>query len=266
MIPSTEWLADLQAQARHHKLSWLDLLVDVTGLEHSLYASLQQLPQTPQQAWLLEHTPEAGLARQGPLLLRLDCDDPQQWAWLEAQTHSLHQQQRLLFLLSAWPFDTLTRHLRHCTQAEWDQGRQTGLLRYYDPRLILAVCETLSPAQGDWFQATVISWHWIDRDGSARQHPGRPRRTAAELPEPLPPLRLDNAQIAMLLAWTNAEIFRTDHAIAPHDYGLSRREALIRHLMHGQLAADRTGHSDLSRDDFILSWLANQSPNKGEPI
>lgn len=259
MYPTaTTWLNMLQEQGRAAKLPYLDLLVNATGLAYPLQQHLQELPTPPLQASLLEHTPEASLAAQGPILLRLSWDDSAQQAWLADFTQRMHREHRLLALFSAWDFDALSAHLRHCSQAEWDQANSSGLLRYYEPRLLLAVCEMLDPAQSAWFHAPLINWHWIDRDGKANQYPGNPKRQS-ELPVPLPILQLSNLQVTELTAWTRAEQFRRDYALTPQDYALAQQESLLRHLLHAQLAADRAGCFDASRDTFIFAWLAENS-------
>ena len=143
-------------------------------------------------------------------------------------------------------------------QAEWDQGQNSGLLRYYDPRLFLGTCEMLDPKQAKRFHAPVITWHWLDRDGNEAHFPGLPQ-PASVLPTPLPPLQLSNAQVASLMAWTSAELLRRDYALQPQDYALATRESLLRHINHAQLAADRAGRYDNTRDGYVLDWLAANS-------
>lgn len=63
-----------------------------------------------------------------------------------------------------------------------------------------------------------------------------------------------------MVAWTSAEIFRQERLIQPHDYGLTQKEALVRHLVHAQLAANREDLHDLDqRDTFMCEWLAQHS-------
>ena len=72
-------------------------------------------------------------------------------------------------------------------------------------------------------------------------------------------LQLNNPQVAMLVAWTSAELMRRDYGLQPQDYALAKRESLIRHLVHGQLAADRAGCAGAQRDEYIFDWLAKNS-------
>lgn len=255
---ASEWLASLSERAQADKLQHLDVLIDSTALAYPLQQRLHALPSPPLQARLLDGLPEAALAEQGPILLRIKLNDSSQFAWLVAATTELLREQRLLVLLSAWPFEPLAQHLSHHLQAEWDQGQHSGLLRYYDPRLFLATCEMLDPKQARLFHAPALAWYWLDRDGAEAHFAGIPQQPS-ELPKPLPALQLSNPQVADLMAWTSAELLRRDYALQPQDYALATRESLMRHIVHGQLAADRAGRYDNTRDGYVLDWLAANS-------
>lgn len=253
------WLMQLREQALKHGLPHLDLLINATGLDYPLTPTLAPLLPQPDMARLLESTPEHALADQGPILLRLHWNEREQLAWLTEFLAQVHRQSRVLVLLSQWHFSELAGHLRHYTQAVWNQGNSSGLLRYWEPRLFLASSETLNPAQSSLFHAPAITWHWIDRDGRASQLPGHPS-CSGELPRPRPHLELNHEQVAQLVAWTSAELFRQDSFIQPQDYGLAQQESLIRHLVHAQLAANREQLHDLDqREAFIRQWLSDHS-------
>lgn len=260
MNPSTHaWLTHLGEQAEHARLPHLDLLVDASNLEYPLLSRLAEAETAPEVARLLDGTPEEAIAAKGPLLLRLRVDQLGRQPWLDELLASRNAHQHLLVLLSPWPFTQLASHLRHCTQAEWNDGRGSGLLRFYDPRMLVPTSEALDPQQL-WFHAPVIAWHWLDRDRQPRSLPGN-LRLPTELPSPLPILRLTRTQMASLLAWSAAEDYRRSWGVQPQDYGLAQQEPLLRHLMHGQLAANREGLRDLDqRDAFIRAWLARNSP------
>ncbi|MGE8358685.1 DUF4123 domain-containing protein [Pseudomonas sp.] len=251
------WLEMLAEQARNERLPHLDLVVDATGSSYPLEA-LQALAAPPVQALLFSGLPESTLATQGPVLLRFDWKDAKQQAALTELVSMLLPQQRLLALFSAWPFQRLAMHLTHHLQAEWNQGRSSGLLRFYDPRLFLATCEMLDPKQAQLFHAPVSSWHWIDRDGALAQLSGMPA-SPSDIAESLPTLQMNNPQVAMLVAWTSAELMRRDYALQPQHYSLGKQESLIRHLVHAQLAADRANCSAEQRDEYVFDWLANNS-------
>lgn len=256
---ATEWQAQLHEQSLRHGLRHLDLLVNATSLVYELEASLSTLREPPVIAHLLHGTPEHELASQGPILLRLNWDIESHQAWLAAFLAIVHRDARVIALHSHWPFPALADHLRHCTQAEWNQGRASGLLRYWEPRLFLATSEMLSPLQTKWFHAPAIGWQWLDRDGKTTWLAGHPAR-ASEMPQPLPALSLSNEQVSLMVAWTSAEMFRQERFIQPHDYGLTQQETLTRHLVHAQLAANRENLHDLDqRDTFMCEWLAQHS-------
>lgn len=260
MKPFTQpWLNLLCEQAVQARLKHFDLLIDASNLHYPLLSRLAELRQPPELAKLLQGTPEEAIAANGPLLLRVGLDQLDQQIWLSELLASRNAHQHLLALLSPWPFAALASHLRHCTQTEWNDGRSSGLLRFYDPRLLVATSEALD-AQQMWFHAPVIAWLWQDRDRQPRSLAGSLRRQS-ELPSPLPTLRLKHQQVTSLLAWSEAEDYRRNWDVKPQDYGMTQQEPFIRHLMHGQLAANREELYDLDqRDSFIRAWLAKHSP------
>ena len=250
------WLNTLIQQSRSARLNHLDIVINASRMDYSLPERLQALPVPPQLVRLLDQTPEAAIAHRGPMLVRVDLSNHEQRAWLVECVAQLYHQHRLLAINSSWSFDNLAAHLRHSTQAEWNKGKSTGLLRYYDTRLFLATCETLDAGQSKWFHAPVITWHWIDRDGKPAQYDGN---ATPEYDSALPLLRLSNVQVAALMAWTMAEMLRSDYGLQPEQYAQINREGLMRHLTHAQLAADRAGHFDESRDAFVFDWLDEHS-------
>ncbi|MCC6074544.1 DUF4123 domain-containing protein [Pseudomonas sp. GCM10022188] len=266
-ISTDNWLACLHQQAEDAKLPHLDLLIDATNFDYPLLSSLAALEPPVQLAKLFHDTPEADLAEIGPILLRLNRQPHAHQSWLRDLLASQNWHSHVLVLLSPWGFNALGRHLRHCTQAEWNNGRASGLLRYYDPRLFLAASDMLSPQQGRWFHASVIAWHWLDRDHAARSLSGH-HTPHGQVPDPLPRLCLDKEQIASLQAWSAAEDYRRRWAIQPQHYGLAQQESLVRQLVHAQLAANREAlHAIDTRDAFIRSWLEANSPrgNQDQP-
>ena len=256
---ASNWLAILQEQALVHRLAHIDVLLDTTGLKYPLWQSLADLKNEPGIALLLDGTPEQALAKQGPVLLRLQWADQEHRLWLQQLFDSLHREPRLLALLSNWSFIELSEHLRHCTQAEWNQGRSGGLLRYWDPRLFFAVSETLTPQQGRWFHAPVSAWHWLDRDDQPRQLAGQSAHPS-ELPQPLPTMELSNEQVAELVAWMDAEDYRAFTCAQHQEYGLPSRETLQQHLVRAYLDANQQGIVDIDqRRTHVREWLARNS-------
>jgi hypothetical protein len=258
-VSGNNWLDLLYQQAAQARLPHLDLLVDASNLAYPLLARLAEQESPLELTKLLHGTPEGAIADSGPLLLRVELTQNQYPLWLNELLATDNAHQHVLALLSPWAFPELASHLRHCSQCEWNDGRSSGLLRFYDPRLLLATHEALDPQQL-WFHAPVITWHWQDRDRQPRSLAGNLQRHG-ELPSPLPSLRFKPQQVASLLAWNAAEDYRRSWGVQPHDYGLAQQEALLRHLLHAQLQANREGLHDIEqREGFVRAWLAKHSP------
>ncbi|MWV14828.1 DUF4123 domain-containing protein [Pseudomonas sp. L-22-4S-12] len=248
------WLTNLTRSAAQAKLPYIDVLVDATNLDFPLAERLAGLHPPAQQDAILRHTPEQEVAQVGPWLLRLDNSNAEHQQLLTDLSNCPRSHQHLLALTSPWDFLELATHLGHCTQAEWNDGQSSGLLRFFDPRLLLAVSEALNPQQS-WFHAAVVTWHWRNRDGEAQQLAGHCQRSS-ELQSPLPVLRLERAQVVHLQAWSLAEHYYRSNDIEPCDYGLNKQETLMRYLVHAQQAASREGILDLDqREQFVDGWL-----------
>ena len=253
---NVHWLDELWVNALQLKQSHLDLLIDATSLDYPLLQELAEQPDGPKLAKLFENTPEVAIADFGPLLLRVDTA---QRAWLKTFISAVDCNKHVVALFSPWAFDALAEHLRGYTQAKWNQGRSEGVLRYYDPRMLLPVAETLTPVQSNAFHAAVISWHWLDRDQHPQSLPGNYVRHA--LTPANGPVMFDHPQVANLLAWTEADAYRIDRCAVPQNYGLSRNEGLIRHLYRSQIAANQKGLKEPEeREPFIEQWLVENSP------
>ncbi|ALI01265.1 DUF4123 domain-containing protein [Pseudomonas sp. FW306-02-F02-AA] len=253
---NAQWHDQLWADAEQLGHNHLDLLIDATSLDYPLLEELASLPDAPKLAKLFDNTPEVAIADFGPLLLRVD---KVQKPWLKTFINAIDCNQHVLALFSPWDFDVLSEHLRGCTQAQWNQGRSEGVLRYYEPRMFVPVCETLTPAQSQAFHAPAIAWHWLDRDQQTQSLPGNYVRHTP--PPATKMIVFDHPQVANLLAWTEADTYRIDRCAMPQDYGMSRKEGLIRHLFHSQLAANQKGLKEPEqRQPFIEQWLRDNSP------
>lgn len=252
---NARWLDELWVNAQQLKQQHLDVLVDATSLDYPLLQQLAEQPDAAKLAKLFENTPEAAIADFGPLLLRVDIG---QRDWLKTFINAVDCNKHVVVVFSPWQFEALADHLRGFLQAQWNQGRSEGVLRYYDPRMLLPVTETLTPVQSNAFHAAVISWHWLDRDQQPQSLPGNYVRHA-QIPA-AGPVMFDHPQVANLLAWTEADAYRVDRCAVPQNYGLSRNESLIRHLYRSQLAANQKGLLEPEeREPFIEQWLVENS-------
>lgn len=252
---NARWLDELWVNAQQLKQQHIDVLVDATSLDYPLLQQLAEQPDAAKLAKLFGNTPEVAIADFGPLLLRVDIG---QRDWLKTFINAVDCNKHVVVVFSPWQFEALADHLRGFLQAQWNQGRSEGVLRYYDPRMLLPVTETLTPVQSNAFHAAVISWHWLDRDEQPQSLPGNYVRHA-QIPA-AGPVMFDHPQVANLLAWTEADAYRVDRCAVPQNYGLSRNESLIRHLYRSQLAANQKGLKEPEeREPFIEQWLVENS-------
>lgn len=163
MATATEWQEQIEQVCANVGIHQVDLLLDQTAWDNCAVPALQTL--RPQIPWfsLFTGMPEENLLEQAPLLMRLDLTHWQHKAWLEELMTHCAADARLLVLVSPLPFDALSRALQLLSQMTW--GGQSGLLRYYDPRVFpLLVSSILSSEQLSEYLRVACYWGWLDRD------------------------------------------------------------------------------------------------------
>ena len=253
-----EWLHHLMGEARSAGIDHLDLLLNGAVLPEALLPPLLALSPAPECQWLLEHTPEQALAHQGPVLLRIALGDQ---AHIAATAHlftAVHAQFCVLALISRWPFDKLAVQLRGTTQATWNKGASSGVLRYYDTRLFRHFCEQLDPEQLAPFHGPVCRWHWIDHDGKKASLCGldiNPQDHSA-----LTGLTLSAAQVQPLHALSAALQWLKKNVCTPAQHGFTSHEALIRCLTGIHLNLSRQQLEKPQHEAFIASALSEFPP------
>ena len=258
ILSERDWPNSLQQHAEASDLEHLDILIDATGLDYPLLQRLDELEPQPLQALLFEGTPEHHLAEQGPVLIRLLWAQPQQVSWFGEFLMHARGQSRVLALLSRWPFEPLTEHLRYCTQAQWDRGTTNGILRYYDTRLFKHISGLFVGDDRRDFHAPVISWHWIDRD-QRTQIIGGSQRELYEYTTPNSLLMLDERQMDSINARALAEQWEGTHGPIKRSYPIGKEQRVAQvHL--GQLAANFKRLQGEERQAFMVEWLVENLP------
>jgi len=257
-ITAQQWIEHLALQARLEECGHLDLLVDATGLDCPVWASRHDLERPPAQCALLAGTPEHPLAEKGPILLRVDWADTAQCKWASHWLQAHHDKPRYLVIASHWPVENLAMHLAYFTQGVWDQGRKSGICRFYDPLLFNTFIEQLHPEQRKLLNAAIVNWWWLDRDGAMRQVPGD-AQPLGRMAVPASPLTLDAYQMVALRAWSQAERWCRQRWLNPGAYGITRREALVYQVWMAHMAAHRQKPEEPLGELFVEQWLARNS-------
>ena len=253
-----QWLHYLMDEARSAGTDHLDLLLNGVVLPDSLLPPLLELNPAPECMWLLEQTLEETLAHQGPVLLRIALGDQAHYAATVQLFTAVHAQFCVLALISRWPFDKLAAQLRGATQATWNKGASSGILRYYDTRLFRHFCEQLDPAQLAPFHGPVCRWHWIDHDGKKASLAGldiRPQNHSA-----LTGLTLSAEQVQPLHALSAALQWLKSNDCTPAQHGFTSHESWSRCLTAIHLNLSRQQLEKPQHEAFIASALSEFPP------
>jgi len=163
MTICTDWQRQVERVCATVDVHQIDVLLDQTAWDNCAIPALRQM--RPEVPWfsLYTGTPEENLLDQAPLLMRLNLTHWQHTAWLEELMEHCAVDARLLMVISPLPFETLSRALHALSQIKW--GGQTGLLRYYDPRIFpLLMASILTEDQRARFLQLACYWGWLDRD------------------------------------------------------------------------------------------------------
>lgn len=259
-----QWLQHLCAQAKACGLAHVDLLIDCALFDYPLLRRLNELIPSPRYRLLFQDSPERAFADQGPVLVRVLLFNTAQRDWLSGFLQVCYRRSRVLALFSRWSFDALGERLGWCTQAEWEQGHKSGVLRYYDTRLFRLVCELLDPDQLKMLHEGVINWQWIDRDGKACQMAGFDVRQRAAGRGALA-LRLSDAQVTEVGALSDTQQWCVRQEILPSTYGFDSFEMFTYQAFRVHVDADRQQLIGMAREQFLQGWLAKCAAQaKGE--
>jgi len=200
---SHPWLQHIEKVCASVETQQVDLLLDQTGLAHSVIQALHQIQ--PGIPWfsLFSETPEENLLDQAPILMRLDLGHWQHKAWLEELIASCAADARLMALISPLGFESLGKALQALLQTLW--GGQSCLLRYYDTRVFpVLMTSILRPEQRALFLELTSYWGWLDRDGATQWLPGTCLRETREV-MPSEGLTLDDRQADLIGSISDAQ-------------------------------------------------------------
>lgn len=199
----TRWVEQIESLCGSANVRHVDVVVDQAAWDVSLLPALRLME--PGMRWfsLFSATPEEALLTQAPILMRINLDDWRHKAWLEELIEQVGHLPRLMLLISPMPFDVLAKSLQGLSQLEW--GGQSGLLRFYDPRVMPEVlASVLSPEQKEQFLRVTLFWSWLNRDQQPVWQPGT-YRSNQPLAETFPPINLADAQFDRLGSISDAQ-------------------------------------------------------------
>ncbi|TWI62538.1 uncharacterized protein DUF4123 [Pseudoduganella lurida] len=137
-----------------HEDQTLSLYALVDGLQYQEYLGCA-LRANPARRSLLEDTPDAPLAHAGPWLIDVT-DDSSQTSQLEQLEEALPS---VSWLITPIDIDGLTQLLQLKLQAELPDGRK-ALLRFYDPRVLNNLRQTMDERQHADFFVAIQEWHY----------------------------------------------------------------------------------------------------------
>jgi hypothetical protein len=198
-----QWLDEIESLCGAVNFKHVDLIVDQAGSDISILPALNVIE--PAIPWFsfFSATPEETLLTQAPILMRINLDDWRHKAWLEELIERLGHTSRLMLLISPIPFDVLSKTLQGLSQLDW--GGQSGILRFYDPRVLPSLlANVLSAEQKERFLCMALFWSWLDRDQQPTWQPGS-FRSDQVLAETALPVVMTDAQFDRLGSISDAQ-------------------------------------------------------------
>ncbi|WP_052408874.1 DUF4123 domain-containing protein [Paraburkholderia acidipaludis] len=119
---------------------------------------------------------EASSPDVAPYLVEIKLDDASHAALARTLLRKSEHVDLVLWVASRASLSRLTRHLHPFAEVALADGRH-ALLRYYDPLILEALLDALTPAQREWLVAPLRAiryWHggWKDVNGSDRESDG----------------------------------------------------------------------------------------------
>lgn len=197
------WVQQMEDLATAANVGHVDIVVDQMGSTTRVLPAMKVMH--PPMPWfsLFSGTPEEPLVDQAPILMRISLDNWRHKAWLEELVRHFAAEPRLLVLVSPMPFEALAKALQALSQLEW--GGQTGLLRFYDPRVLpWLLTDVLQEQQRARFLGVALFIGWLDRDQLPEWRPGA-YQTGQPVPDRQAPIVLDDAQFDRLGSVSDAQ-------------------------------------------------------------
>lgn len=113
------------------------------------------------------------------------------WTWI---ARTALQRSCMTWLVTDLEEPVMLHRLRVRTEAEL-ADRQAVLLRYFDPRVLPVLHQSLRPEQRETFFSICTSWYFVDRTGQMKALSA----SQSSADSFLPPMKLDDSQFATML-------------------------------------------------------------------
>lgn len=241
----------------------IDVVVDQAACDLPILPALDVIE--PHIPWfsLFSGTPEEALLDHAPILMRISLDDWRHTHWLEQVIEHFGASPCLLLLISPMPFNAFARRLQAMSQLEW--GGQSGLLRFYDPRVLpQLLANVLNDEQREKLLQLALFFSWLDRDQCPIWQPGTYRLDQVPVTTPLP-IALNDAQFDQLGCISDAhQLMRIARAKLP---ALSQEQCFARCYQIAMKAAMESYFGDLkvyAELELVKIFSRNKGCGHGE--